>query len=166
MRLGKQVRRRLTFGTLSAAPVLVLALVRAVGGSTPASAPAATTAAPTAPAPHDTFTPAQQKALEFAARIKRVVQASPMDHLPPEARTSPETKPVEPVRNPEATRTPVVTAIIGSGERARALIDGRVYGIGDELQPGWTVSGIDARSQAVTLNGANGQIMNLSAKRE
>lgn len=175
MKLSRLARRRLSTTALAAGPVALIVLVRAMAGSGPTAAPAAHPApsplAAPAPALPDApvaapGTAAQQKALAWARSHSGVRAASPMDHPKAEAAVAVDESPTRatPVgSSPE--RTPVVSAIVRRGDSAKALIDGKVVGIGDEVMPGWVVSAIDVREQIVTISGPEGTQRELSGRR-
>lgn len=175
---SKNKAKALFFATMLA-PVLLVQLVRAGLGSSPASAVAATdagAAASSAPAvPAKPLSQAQQKALSWiAAQPNTSPLRSPMDRPDPQPVIvhEPTPPPVEPLLAPIVTQPFVmptfnITGIIGvvssdGIEQALASINHRVYRVGDEVVKGWIVFDIDSRNRTVTLHGPDGRVITLS----
>jgi hypothetical protein len=128
----------------------------------PTSHPAAGDAAGVpAPAP---LSPAQQRALAYIRSLDdHPTVRSPMDG-PDEPEPSPVTEPQDPVEAPKPPSFPSdlrVTAIIGDGDTAAALIASRLRRVGDEVAPGWRVEAIDARGRRVVFIDSDGQVVTL-----
>lgn len=143
-----------------AAPLLTVIGARVMLSAGPAEAPAADLpdqflpsdqAGPVAPAA--TLTPQQAAAAEFARSIAAradivspMVQPKPEESAPP-TRTvaSTTTRPVDP------RELLVLNSIVGTGDRAIASIDNRLYRVGDEPLPGWTIELIDTAGRRLVL---------------
>lgn len=170
MNIDRTTRRRLHAGATAAAPVLALGLLRLLTDAGPRAAPAATgepeQADPTpAVATTSPVNAAQRRAMEWLRSRPAVTVGSPMDHPPAAA-------PVERDAAPAAAQPavveevrPAVTAIVGRGATARALVNGKVLGVGDEVSPGWRVTGIDAREQVVEITGPEGAVRRVGVGR-
>ncbi len=107
-------------------------------------------------------TPRQFEALERVRALQGfTIGASPFRPAPPPTE-APETDP-EPVAAPAApTRlAPPEIVLRGVMRQAdgttRALIDGKLRAVGDQVAPGWTVERIDAPSRSITLTSTDGQ---------
>jgi hypothetical protein len=157
------------------APVLVVQGFRAVSGWH------VQTSSASGPRPADLPVPAPQPApLQITPDMKRAadwitsrgpirVGRSPMDHVPgikPIAvPAKPDPEPVLPnaVTPPNRPETKLVlSAIIGGKTSNMASINGRIYRLGDDVEPGWTIIAIHPRRMVVVLSGPEGQVVELS----
>lgn len=140
---------------LAAPPAILIALVLS-GQSVPAPAPAATLI------PEQ---PAQPTAAPNAARAQQAIDwvqnwhapasiASPMLYHAPAAAPAPAPAAVE---APSVLPQFVVKTVMGAGDRVMASINGKVYRVGDQPIPGWTIRAMDAKSKRVDLAGPDGQ---------
>lgn len=141
----------------------------ASAGPAPAgAAPVVATADSVAPA-----TPAQTAALKHASALQIPDRLrSPLDHpllapvQEPPATTA--TEPAEPqaAPAPAPAAPPPTTWTLGSvlsgSSGALASINGRVQRTGDELAPGWSITGIDPQNFVVTITGPQGQVLTLT----
>jgi hypothetical protein len=174
MTLSRSARRRLASAAVLLAPALLVQSYRLLGGSGPATSDAAIVAT-TDPAalpspvsgidnaPRTTITPAA--AAKVSAWIdhhrtgpERFLR-SPMDN-PPAAEKAPEPPAPEPAATPAPADQPTTElrlgAIIAGGDdtaSAAALINGFIRRVGDEVEPGWSIATIDAKSMTVRLIG-------------
>lgn len=113
-----------------------------------------------APAP---LSPAQQRALAFIRSLgDQPAGRSPMDGPEPEAALITESNaPVEASKPPSFPSDLRVTAIIGDGETAAAVIASRLRRVGDDIAPGWRVEAIDARGRRVVFTDSDGRVVTL-----
>lgn len=170
MNIDRAARRRLHAGTMAAAPVLALGLLRLLTGAGPQEAPAAPgDGAAAGPAPAVVAAPvsaAQRRAMDWLRSRPAGVAASPMDHPPAAPAEVREPAPAAARAAAVEEVRPAVTAIVGRGAGARALVNGKVLGVGDLVAPGWTVESIDAREQVVGITGPDGVVRKVGVRRE
>ncbi|MDX2115860.1 MAG: hypothetical protein SFZ24_09630 [Planctomycetota bacterium] len=149
-----------------AGPPIVVLLLRAslTIGPSPATAALPAPAAPPAlqAATEPALTPEQKAALGWIAEQSAdVVTRSPMNHPPAIAAEQPaEQAPAEPAARPAPAGQPprfVATTIMAGPRGGVAVINGRVYRVGESPAPGWRVESIDAGSSTVELTGPDGQ---------
>jgi hypothetical protein len=85
--------------------------------------------------------------------------------MPPAVAGAQTTKEPEPAIEPVATEpgTPAlrVTSIVGTVDRAVAMINAKVRRVGESPSEGWIITHIDAGQQSVTLTGPAGQVLTL-----
>jgi hypothetical protein len=165
----------LWIGTLLAPVVAVQGLRLLVGGST-SKASAATTPAPAAPPglvgpmpEASKLSPAQTKAVNWLLSRKQVLGVrSPMDYpdtdVPhPAMQTQTISAPVtaQPAVRPPATMT--INALLSGGRVDNTIvsINHKLYHVGDEIVPRWTIHAIDGRNRTVTIDGPEGQSITL-----
>lgn len=171
MQFDPERKRKLLWVGVVLAPLLAVQLARLLEptGTGPGHAHAADPASldggdavtgEAAPAP---LSPAQQRALAFIADMPAQPVPSPMDGPDPEP--IPVTAPAAPVEAPKPASFPEslkVTAIIGDGDTAAALIAHRLRRAGDEVAPGWRVDRIDPRGRQVWFTDGDGHTVTLA----
>ncbi len=157
-------RRMIQIGAL-VTPVVVVQVARVMLGAGPAVAPAATDAgaqgmnSPEMIAalddPSIQTTDAQQAARQWCASLDfDAMILSPLDHPDPVGDEGPVEPGVDPIDlGPESAPRLVLTAVVAGSNGAVAFIEGRVFRVGDEVAPGWSVESIDARSRRVVIVG-------------
>ncbi len=145
-------------------PLALLAALRFLGGTGPASAPAASLAPPIAvPASTSAPTPKQSIAAAWLAAWTPPDQIeSPMLHPRHEEQAAAPT-PTSHAPAPQPT-TPqfTVKTIMGSGDRVMASINGKVYRVGGEPAPGWKITAIDAATKRVEITGPARQTLSIT----
>ena len=172
---NRHARGRLFVGLALVAPVVLVVAARFLIGLSPSQSHAAVPDA--APAPTDpvtrALTPSQRKLVAYIAlsTSTRAVVTSPMDQVP-----APQTPPVTqtPAPAPAIVATPAIearpaaqlmlSAIMAGANPASALvmISGKVYRLGEDVTPGWTLTKIDAQSLTITLRGTDNQEFTLA----
>ena len=169
MPLDRERQRKLLWVGAVLSPLIAVQVARLLGpsGAGPAAATAAHPAAAdvageqalaSAPAP---LTPAQQRALAFIQSLdEQPLGRSPMDGPEPEPVSEP-SAPIDAPKPPSFPSELRVTAIIGDGGTAAAVIAGRLRRIGDEVAPGWRVETIDARGRRVVFTDSDGRVVTL-----
>jgi hypothetical protein len=179
MTLAQRNTPWLMAGAMIAPLAIVTALRTFVGGAgvAPADAAASATAPmlePEAPsAPLGAPSPAHARALEALLAMRRdPVALSPLDHpeapidAPVDAHHTPAPTPGDaqrPARSPVADLT--LSSIMRSSRTDLAGINGRIYRVGQEVRPGWTVQSIDADASRVVLKGPEQQTFTLTRQR-
>ncbi|MGQ0627526.1 MAG: hypothetical protein ACT4PL_05420 [Phycisphaerales bacterium] len=165
--MDKRTRATLIAAATFLAPAVAVQAFRVTAGWTP-TAVVATPTAPTEPAP---VAPAvrplsadQQRLAEYLRQeegesvIERL--ASPMDAAPaPAVATISPDRPIIVVRDETPTKPAGelrLGGIMGTGESALAMVNGKVRRIGDEIEPGWRLTAIDAQAFTLTLTGPEG----------
>ncbi len=168
------LRRQLLLAEIAAgaAPVVLLLLISGSSGPASTSAMSVQTNTPTAPiaAPAKALSPEQARVREFVRGITlEPPMPSPMDHPslhpvevvePRPDAGGPRTVPNDPL---SALR---VTSIVGNNEGGLALINGKVYKLGEQPTPGITIREIDARLNTVTLELPDGSIRKVEKRAE
>lgn len=141
----------------------VLVILNSFSPAAPA-APATSTDSTTVPVvvPGPRTTPEQVRARQWAdAQVVGAGLASPLDHpiaapapAPAVARVDPEPAPViepEPVNTEDPLSGLRLTALLGGRSGALAMIDGRIFRIGDEVRPGCKLLSIDAKADRIEV---------------
>ncbi|MFM9957168.1 MAG: hypothetical protein ACKVZJ_03765 [Phycisphaerales bacterium] len=152
------------------APLVLVSAVPSLMGTGPrlsiGASPAAVENAPNVGTPR--ATPDQLAALERVRALRTAsVGESPFRPAPapveaPEPAPTPEPVPAPALMAPpELTIRGVMRQADGS---VRALIGGKLKGVGDEVAPGWTISAIDAGARSVTLTSSDGQTHTIAPK--
>ena len=177
--LDRRMRRGLPAVAALLAPALVVQMVRFTTGWQPATTQAATTQ------PADqaavVLTPlaalsAQQTnlaaALATGGPLDPLAVTSPMDHTPaPVEPDQPPTADPADASAPEGTPQESAPrmkmqlgAIMGGSAAGAALsvINGRVYRVGDQIEPGWTITAIDSSTLSVEFQGPKQQTFTLT----
>lgn len=154
------------------APLVAVAGARVLLSAGPAEAPAADLepAASLVVAPVPASAPAltdDQRAVLEHLRTSGPIgpDASPMRRPAPAAKP---TSAPQPAAGPDTSPSDVLTlnAVVGSGTRALASIDNRIYRLGDEPLAGWRIESIEASARRVVLrNGSSGEEAVLSYNR-
>ncbi|CAN5812392.1 hypothetical protein BH11PLA1_BH11PLA1_16850 [soil metagenome] len=164
--------RRFFAAVALVAPIFAVQGLRVVFG--PSAGPAFSTASATPAAPDPALgasaaapvlTDAQQRTARWLDSLGREsVVRSPMQPAPalpvvaaPAPRTdaaAPVTPSVPAALHPKAELT--LNAVMGSKTTELAMISGRVCRVGTVIEPGWTVTVIDAKTQIVTIQGPEG----------
>lgn len=146
----------------AAAPVIVALVARALVGGSPADVGAAERAlgeAPTRTAPAlVAMTPAETAARAYArAALREPFAGSPMHRgiEAPEPSIGP--APAEPVRAEPTAPVFTVTSVLVGRRATLVTINGRLRRLGDEVEPGWRLTEIDARAGTVTLTSEDGR---------
>ncbi|MBL8757956.1 MAG: hypothetical protein JNK35_05950 [Phycisphaerae bacterium] len=177
-------RRRLLPAAALAAPILTVLVLRALGTGHPASSmgatPPSTNPSAAEPAPPQADGDPPRAPLATRAELDRAMAwlrdrtgvlpaRSPMDFEPapaPAAPTAPAPTPEAP-RASRPTRPAGVmnlTSVMANEEGGLAAINGRVYRLLDEVEPGWRIVEIDAKSLAVRLEGPERRRVELTRK--
>lgn len=173
--LDAHTRRKVIGLAVMLAPVAAVQFVRMIDGPGLTGAPAATppkeepSPALTLMQPQRVLTPAQQQAMAYLRGLAAPSELrSPMDAPPPApTAVAPEAAQVPTRSEPEPIPTDplagvTVTAILGSGDGAVAMIAHRLRRVGDEVVPGWRVKEIDGRRRRVVLVGDGGDTAELA----
>jgi hypothetical protein len=174
-------RTQLTEIAALAAPLVLVVFVRVV--MTPASASAANAkaaAAPAAPvsAPVKPLTPEQTRAAEFVRSLEGPAALaslnSPLDHpKPPPPHTAPEAPKVA-AEAPLPPQTPdpkpleglKLTATLRAGQGGgMAAINNKIYKVGDEIRPGFTLVSVDAAANTVEIKVPGGETLPLGREK-
>lgn len=183
MNARERNRRRLLPAAALAAPILTVLVLRAMGTGHPASSMGATppthpSAAEPAPTQADGEPPRAplatraelDRAMAWLRERSGVLPArSPMDFEPaiaPAQTPAPAPVPEAP-RASRPTRPAGVmnlTSVMANDEGGLAAINGRVYRLLDEVEPGWRIVEIDAKSLAVRLEGPERRRVELTRK--
>lgn len=114
--------------------------------------------------PLPTLTPEQERVRHYAAQaLAQPFAASPMHRLAPEA-------PIEASPEPPQVQAPAkptfdVTGVIVSSRHALATINGALRRIGDEVEPGWRLTSIDARQGVLIITGDSGERLEISIRK-
>jgi hypothetical protein len=187
MSLSPSVRRRLLPIAGLAAPVLALQVAQsllAVGPSSAAGSsprnyvpPSAVPVPPAAKAPAP-LTPDQSRALEWLrAAGKGAAVRSPMEAAAPrtpepvvERTPEPivETPPTVAVKEPLPVPRVSLTTILNRPDDAGgaiAAINSKIYRVGDQVAPGWTLTAIDRDQWTVTLTCEDGRTITVGSTR-
>jgi hypothetical protein len=151
---------------VSAPPVLV---ILAGFSPTPSAAPAtpATETLPvTAPAP--AITPEQLRARQWAeAQPVGPGLVSPLERGESARVEAPQHAPEpEPLDPGDPLSGLTLKALLAGRNGALAMINGRIYRIGDEVRPGCTVLSIDAREDRIELSRPDGTTATLGRARD
>jgi hypothetical protein len=164
-----------------AAPMVVLGLTRLV--MTPVSGDAGTGPSQGAPpilpvnAVAARVTMEQRRAAEWARSLDLTAAlASPMDHpviVPPRPAPvvqKPETPAPTPVAAPRVTQDPLTNLTLSATTKGRdsgglALINGKVYRIGEDVLPGYRLESVDTNLNQVELRFPDGRQRTLGRKR-
>jgi hypothetical protein len=138
-------------------------------GPTPPAAPDANPASVTVPvaAPAPKATPHQVRAREWAdAQPVGPRLTSPLDHpvaaapAPVATHVEPEPAPVVPDPEPVNVADPLsglrLTALLGGRTGSLAMIDGKIFRVGDEVRPGCTLKSIDAKADRIEVSRPDG----------
>lgn len=183
MNTRERTRRRLLPAAALAAPLLTVLVLRALGTGYPASSIGATppiNASAAEPAPAPTHTEPPRATLATRAELDRAMAwlrersgvlpaRSPMDFEPALAPAAP----AAPTPAPEAPRASrptrpagalSLTSVIANDEGGLAAINGRVFRVLDEVEPGWHIVEIDAKRLAVRLEGPERRRVELTRK--
>jgi len=172
--MTKKHRATLIESAAVCGPLAVLAAAHLVFTPLP-PAPDPTGAAGITPAklsvtPVRTLSAAQARALEWsAAQQPGVALTSPMDHptsyeaVAPVTTQIPEPIAVEPSTDPavQALASLRLTAVVGNAQGGLAMINGKVYKIGDTVRPGITITEIDVQAGTAVCKAANGSTRTL-----
>lgn len=166
-------RRRLIPVAALLAPVLVVQGFRQVSGWQVQASQAAVVVrpveqtAPATPTPPPVTDQMRKAAQWLESRGPLKIRRSPMDHVArvrPVAPLTPD--PVEPQPAPTSAKRPVnklvLSAIVGGKNSNMASINGKVFHLGDDVEPGWTIIAIHPRRMVVVLSGPEGQVLELS----
>lgn len=138
------------------APCIVIGGMRLFGGGNPQSATAAVLEAGAAPVAHgvtpaplklDPATIASLRAAETLTKAR--IDRSPMDH-PPAVAAPKQAEQSPPVETPRAPGEFRVTAMLGSGDNAAAVINGRVVRVGDRIADAQVLA-IDTAAMTVDI---------------
>ena len=149
-------------------PVLVVQAVRSLSSTPLTPASAATSEGPAEPEP--TPSPSKESpatlnaALWLSTRKPATIAACPMDKPAAIAETQATSQPepeIEPVVNQPGVPSLRVTSIVGTVDRAVAMINSKVRSVGESPSEGWIITHIDAGQQSVTLIGPAGQVLTL-----
>ncbi len=176
----RRLRGNLFTAAALIAPIVLVIASRQIIGLQPATSQAApTTTDPLDPqvTSNTVFKPAQRKLIAYLASASQVLPAlvSPMDH-PPAPAEPPISAPLQPP-TPDKIETHVAEArpqlplslsgVMSGSDPASALvmIGGKVFRLGDEVTPGWTLVSIDARTIAAVLKGPEGQAFTVARDR-
>jgi hypothetical protein len=183
---SKDTKQRLMLLAALAAPVVIVQVMRGVlgAGAMPAASHAAPMSADPAPAdagaPAAPVSPAEAKArgrvaawlAELPDNSERLASLrSPMDQVPaptvvtPAAPQGPEPAEPAPVvrTSPDGPRGPMVLGtILNTSRGAIAAINGQVLRIGEEVEPGWVLVGVNLEARSATVQGPKGQTILLS----
>lgn len=161
-------RRRAVEAAALAAPLAVVFALRSFSGPSSAGAASVETGV-AAPAfvfpqpPTVRLTPEQQAALEWAME-QHAPARSPMHFVQRAGESTTMTpSPGAPAQRPsEAFRLSVVMESAG---RSLAVIDGKIYRIGDVVSGGLKLTSIDARGRSAVVTDASGRTITLTADR-
>jgi len=171
----RHARGRLLVGLALVAPVVLVVAARFLIGLTPSQSHAAVPEA--APALTDpvtrALTPSQQRLVAYLAMqaTTRAVVPSPMDQvptpLPPPVTQTPAPAPAVlaiPAIEARPAAQLMLSAIMAGDNPASALvmISGKVYRLGEDVTPGWTLTKIDAQTLTITLRGTDNQEFTLA----
>ncbi len=169
-------RRFAPVGAILAPILLVMAIRGLLGGVS--QAPAAPTAATHAlGVPQDVLLHAsdeQRRAAEWSRRHTRVESgASPMERIEAPAATIPASVPsvlpeqAQTVPTPESSPLDSLklTSIIGRDQTGLVAANGHVHRFGEELEPGWKITMIDARARVIDVTNSSGTVRRLSLDR-
>lgn len=169
--LSPQARRNLALVGAMVAPVVVVQALRGLFGPEGLS-PSATQAAvapdrgerPTARAAEEC--PVEARLRGYLARLDRARPSrSPMDSIEaaPDAPTfTPDPSPPDtPARASGPSTALTLSAVLRSSSGTMAAINGRIYGVGQSIEPGWVVAAINADDLSVTIRGPDGQELTL-----
>ena len=128
----------------------------------PSANPDSVTVPVSAPAPRATAE--QTRAREWAdAQAVGPRLASPMDH-PAVTATHVEAEPApvipDPIPEPLSEEDPLaglkLTALLSGRSGSLAMIDGRIFKVGDEVRPGCTLRSIDAKADRIEISRPDG----------
>ncbi|MBL8744830.1 MAG: hypothetical protein JNK58_00585 [Phycisphaerae bacterium] len=162
-----RTRRRTSAAVVVAllAPILAFAVILFVSQAGPASAPASPAPTVAIAEPTSTLTKEQARAASWLASWTRPDRIeSPMlypTRRPQEA--APEAPAEAPAAEPAASIPEfVVKTVMGSGDRAMASINGKVYRVGDEPIPGWKIVSMDSKAKRVELSGPGGRTISIA----
>lgn len=168
----RRARRRFITSVALISPIMLVVAGRFAIGLNPAESQAAL------PAEVDTgavplvqpMSAAQRKLVTYLAETAGSLPPldSPMDQIPAPVTSEPVAAvltpaAVEPDPRPEVQSRPVtplfLSGIMAGPEPASALvmISGKVFRVGQEVTPGWTLTKIDAQSLSITLRGTDNQ---------
>jgi len=147
------------------APLGAVIVARALVGGGPAQAPAAELELPTLPtvglvsAPATpSLTPEQVAAAEYLSSAQLSGHGSPMAKpVAPKIEPVVEVRVTPPTPKVDPTDDLGLSSVMGKGQRAVALISGRIYRIGDEVREGWTLTAVDVQSRTATLTHGDGR---------
>lgn len=169
MNLPRIKRDHLVLLALAAAPAVVAQGLRLADLTSPRAASAASTA-PVAAAPQaplGTPTPAQAKAAEWIAtqdarslRDPFVPPALPELDAAPSATqvvTAPEHATATPGRVPQFR----LTGVIERGQKPLAAINGKVFRVGEEVAPGWTLISVHGGDRSVEIRHEDGRVVSV-----
>lgn len=118
--------------------------------------------------PSRPLSPAQLKAIAWLRARPGVLNLPcPMDR--PDPAPAPAVKDA-PAPAPAVAAAPVddtpkltLTGVLGSGSQSLATIDHRVYKVGAQVVPGWTLAQIDGRKRMVVLVHSDGRRLELTS---
>jgi hypothetical protein len=128
----------------------------------PDANPSAVTVPVTAPAPK--ATPEQVRARQWAdAQSVGRTLASPLEHVVVQA-AAPTPEPEQPVAAADPEPVPgedplagvKLSAVLGGRSGALAMINGRIFRVGDEVRPGCALKSIDARADRIEVSRRDG----------
>jgi hypothetical protein len=168
--LSPPARRNLALVGAMVAPVVVVQALRGLFGPEGLS-PSATQAAIAAdeegrPTTRAAECPAEARLRGYLARLDRARPSrSPMDSIEaaPDAPsfTPDPSPPVMPARPSGPSTALTLSAVLRSSSGTMAAINGRIYGVGQSIEPGWVVAAINADDLSVTIRGPDGQELTL-----
>lgn len=172
----RPARGTLRFNAALVAPVLLVMGVRmilqtgpAVSFAEPAPAPDDGPPTPASPRPRPALSDADRALLAWeAAQVEVPARGSPMapGRIPVPAPPEPQEAPAAPATPNEEPARPALklSAVMGSGDNAIAVIDGRMRRVGDAVAPGYVIRRIESRAGIVTIAGPGGITRTLAVR--
>lgn len=164
--LSPHARRNLALLGALVAPVVVVQALRGVFGPeglSPASSHAAVVPVEDVPASSRVQERPREATLRgYLMRLDRARPArSPMDSVEAVAEAptfTPDPAPIVTIARPSGPSVALtLSAVMRSSNGTMAAINGRVYGVGQSIEPGWVIAAINADDLSVTIHGPEGQ---------
>lgn len=159
-------RRRALEAAALAAPLAVVFALRSFSGPSIAGAAAVETSAAASAfvfpePPTIRLTREQQAALEWA-REQPAPARSPMYYV---ARATEATSASSEPASARPGETFRLSVVMESAGRSLAVINGKIYAIGDTVSSGWQLTSIDARTRSAVVMDGTGRTITLKADR-
>lgn len=171
MSISYKSRDRLIWLGAVLAPVFAIQMARLFDVEPVRAASAATDVAVAAPITRPVLKPtaSQERALAWIAKQDRtrirdpfapapVASVEPSLHLQPQSDPEPETE----IR--EIAPAMDLTGVMDGQRGPLASINRKIFRLGDEVVPGWTLESVDARDKVVVVRSSRGNVLELRIK--
>lgn len=169
MNLSRIKREHLLLLALAAAPAFVAQGLRFAELTSPRAASAAVDAPAVAAPEQSTFapTPAQAKAAAWVASQPSSTLRDPfVAPAPPDQASEPSSTQI--VTTPDRTNTAAgrvpqfrLTGVIERGQKPLAAINGKVFRVGEEVEPGWTLISVHGGERSVEIRHTDGRVVSV-----